>query len=164
MRIIHRSLYTFSRATWIANWVLGIINLLVDIKVISFILLFLSVVLQGWLSGDFPRGKYKAEKSNQKDLLDIAVLISGVIAKVGMAVGFISLMISGGGPAIVDGVYCVVSHGDILYDISQNLYLYLSACEYMLMFCGLLVFTTYMFNRIRNIYLLQNQVPNCKAL
>ena len=90
-------------------------------------LLFLSVVLQGWLSGDFFKSKYKAEKSNQKDLLDIAVLISGVIAKVGMAVGFISLMISGGGPEIVDGVYCVVSHGDILYDISQNLYVYLSA-------------------------------------
>ena len=162
MRKIHRSLYTFSLATWIANWVLSIINLLVDIRVISFMLLFLSVVLQGWLSGDFFKSKYKAEKSNQKDLLDITVLISGVIAKVGMAVGFVSLMISGGGPAIVDGVYCVVSHGDILYDISRNLYVYLSVCEYMLMFCGLLVFTTYMFNRIRNLYRLQNQAPNIK--
>jgi len=127
-------------------------------------LLFLSVVLQGWLSGAFSEGKYKAEKYNQKDFLGIAVFISGVIAKVGMAVGFISLMISGGGPAIVDGAYCVVNHGDIVRNISQNLYLYLSVCEYMLMFCGLLIFTTYMFNRIRNIYLLQNQVPNCKDL
>ena len=128
----------------------------------SFMLLFLSVVLQGWLSGAFSESKYKAEKSNQKDFLDIAVFISGVVAKVGMAVGFVSLMISGGGPEIVDGVYCVVSHGDILYDISRNLYVYLSVCEYMLMFCGLLVFTTYMFNRIRNLYRLQNQAPNIK--
>ena len=164
MRRIHRNVYILSLSTWIASWVLGIINLLVDIRTVSFLLVFFSVILQACLSHDFTNKKYKTTKSNQKGFLDIAVSISETIGMIGMFIGLVSLLLSGGGPEIVDGMYCVMSHGDTLYNISQNLYLYLSACEYMLVFCGLLVFTTYMFNRIRNIYLLQNQAPNCKDL
>ena len=156
MKKISKWLYIFSLYTWLANMAFIIINLFVDMFAISFILLFVSVVLQGIFSGAFSNNDFALEKTANKTWLDCMVLISKILSAFGMGIGAGSLFIVGGVPEIVGEEYCIVNHGAVVRVISGNWYIYFSVCQYLMLSFGMLIFTTFMFARIRSIFLMQS--------
>ena len=156
MKKISKWLYIFSLYTWLANMAFIIINLFVDMFAISVVLLFVSVALQGIFSGAFSNNDFALEKTANKTWLDCMVLISKILSAFGMGIGAGSLFIAGGGPEIVGEEYCIVNHGAVVRVISGNWYIYFSVCQYLMLFFGMLIFTTFMFARIRSIFLMQS--------
>ncbi|MGN1444797.1 MAG: hypothetical protein ACI4WV_00760 [Eubacteriales bacterium] len=152
---VHTWLYRLSLFTWLANIALIVINLFVDLFGISIICLFVSVVLQGFLSGVFATNSMTLEEPVPKTRLDLAVSISQIISLLVSAVGFISILLAGGSPEIVNEAYCLVNHGEVVRTVSKNWFVYLSVCEYCLQFFSILIFSTFMFSKIRGLYLTQ---------
>ena len=66
-----------------------------------------------------------------------------------------SLFIAGGGPEMVDGIRCVIDHGQVVKEnISESFFLFLTACENILFFCCLPLFlSTHMLRHIHTMYL-----------
>lgn len=155
MRKIHRWLYILSLCTWLAHLVLIVANIFVDLVAISFIFLFISLIIQGVCSGAFSSNDFTSTKVLKKRWLDYVLMFSKIISILSMGVGVISLFVSGGGPEIIDDKFCVVNHGEIIRIISEEWYVYLSICDFFVSFFGLLIFTTLMFERIRYLYLSQ---------
>lgn len=155
MKHISKGLYIFSFSTWIANFVLHILGLFVDIKIVTFLLIFFSIVIQGILSGAFAKGKLTDLETPRKTWLDRIVLILQIVASIVFAVCFAIGFAYGGNAEIVDGNYCVVSHGDIIATISQKEYMFLRYIEYFTIFGGLTVFVNMMFKHVRTLYIVQ---------
>ena len=154
MKHISKGLYIFSFSTWIANFVLHILGLFVDIKIVTFLLVFISFVIQAILSGA-ANGKLTKLENPRKTWLDRIVLLLQIVASIVFAVCFAIGFAYGGSAEIVDGNYCVVSHGDIVATISQKEYVFLHYIEYFIMFGGLTVFVNMMFKHVRTLYILQ---------
>lgn len=152
---VHTWLYRLSLFTWLANIALIVINLFVDLSGISFICLFASVVLQVFLSGVISKNSMTPEEPVKRTRLDLAVSISQITSFLVSTVGFISILLAGGSPEIVNETYCLVEHGEVVRTVSKNWFVYLSVCEYCLQFFGILVFSTLMFSMIRALYLTQ---------
>ena len=154
MKHISKGLYIFSFSIWIANFVLHILGLFVDIKIVTFLLVFISFVIQAILSGTF-NGKLTKLEIPRKTWLDRIVLILHIVASIVFAVCFAIGFAYGGSAKIVDGNYCVVSQGDIVATISQKEYVFLRYIEYFTIFGGLTVFVNMMFKHVRTLYILQ---------
>ena len=154
MKHISKGLYIFSFSTWIANFVLHILGLFVDIKIVTFLLVFISFVIQAILSGS-SNGKLTKFEIPRKTWLDRIVLILHIVASIVFAVCFAIGFAYGGSAKIVDGNYCVVSQGDIVATISQKEYVFLRYIEYFTIFGGLTVFVNMMFKHVRTLYILQ---------
>lgn len=154
---VHTWLYRLSLFTWLANIALIVINLFVDLSGISFICLFASVVLQVFLSGVISKNSMTNENEEpvKRTRFDLAVSISQITSFLVSTVGFISILLAGGSPEIVNETYCLVEHGEVVRTVSKNWFVYLSVCEYCLQFFGILVFSTLMFSMIRALYLTQ---------
>ena len=152
MKHISKGLYIFSFSTWIANFVLHILGLFVDIKIGTFLLVFISFVIQAILSG---KGQLTKLETPRKTWLDRIVLILQIVASIVFAVCFAIGFAYGGSAKIVDGNYCVVNKGSIIATISQKEYVFLRYIEYFMMFGGLTVFVNMMFKHVRTLYILQ---------
>ncbi|MBQ2914044.1 MAG: hypothetical protein IJE50_00775 [Clostridia bacterium] len=154
MKHISKGLYIFSFSTWIANFVLHILGLFVDIKIGTFLLVFISFVIQAILSGA-ANGKLTKLETPRKTWLDRIVLILHIVASIVFAVCFAIGFAYGGSAKIVDGNYCVVNKGSIIATISQKEYVFLRYIEYFTIFGGLTVFVNMMFKHVRTLYILQ---------
>ena len=154
MKHISKGLYIFSFSTWIANFVLHILGLFVDIKIVTFLLVFISFVIQAILSGA-ANGKLTKLETPRKTWLDRIVLLLQIVASIVFAVCFAIGFAYGGSAKIVDGNYCVVSQGNIIATISQKEYVFLRYIEYFTIFGGLTVFVNMMFKHVRTLYIVQ---------
>lgn len=153
MKKVHKWLYFFSLLTWLANIALIIINIFVDLFAITAIFLFVSVMIQAILSGAF--SYTEPERSISKNWFDRVLLVSKISSFLCMGLGAVSMLIAGGRARIVNEMYCIVDHSKVVAVISENWFVYLSVCEYLLLFFGILIFTTFMFSRVRTLYLIQ---------
>ena len=94
-----------------------------------FVICFLSIVIENLLWGNL-----RIQQSSLPNLphspsspviqakapFDIFLRILIVLSASCIALSLLALLISGGGPDIVDGVYCIINHGDWIRDISQT--------------------------------------------
>lgn len=155
MRRISKKLYVFSFSTWVACIAAIVVGIFLDIMLIAFIPLFISCLAQTTCSGLFSN-KIEPEIPDANSRFDTALSITLKIACILTSVGFVSLLIAGGGPEIVDGRYCVVNHGEVVRIISGGWYRALCVCEFILFSMGIYYFATYTFKSIRRIYLYQS--------
>ena len=77
------------------------------------------------------------------------------MARCAAVFGFVAILIAGGGPEEIDGVYCIVNHGDIVRTVTEGAYIFFLVCEVMIFTFGLLIFSSMMAMRIRKMYVLQ---------
>ncbi len=112
-----------------------------------FVICFLSIVIENLLWGNLriqqsslPNLPHSPSSPviHAKTPFDIFLRILIVLFASCIALSILALLISGGGPDIVDGVYCIINHGDWIRDISQTEFIILSYMEQSL-FCLFLV-------------------------
>lgn len=152
---ISPALYIFSLVVWGFNLFCGVFHYFINISGLWMIAVFISVLIEGICSGAFngepaiPDGVYK------KRFLDYCLSISSLVARCASVFGFAAILIAGGTPQEIDGVYCVVNHGDIVRTVSEGWYLFLLVCEVFIFTFGLLIFSSLMAMRIRKLYVMQ---------
>ena len=115
-----------------ATWIMGIMAVISAIVLPQYTLwfslpLFLSVLIQGILLNVFQKQDDDEEENTPKfDTVLFWIQIGVVILAV---LGFASMMLIGGGPDIVDGEYCIVSHGDVVRYITPAFYRLIQTAE-----------------------------------
>ena len=124
--------------------------------------IFVSVFIQGIVSGAFYDETLVPKMKQKRKMIDYCLVASKYISISFAAVAFASILIGGGGPEIIDEAYCLVNHGDIVREISEGWFMYFTICEMLLFTCGILYFSTLMALRIRALYLIQKQWACCK--
>ena len=148
-------LYIFSLVVWGFNLFCGVFHYFINILPLWMIVVFVCVLIEGIWSGAFngepliPDGAYK------KCFLDYCLSISSIVAHCAAVFGFLGILIAGGTPEEIDGVFCVVNHGDIVRTVSEGWYLFLLVCELFIFTFGLLIFSSLMAMRIRKLYVMQ---------
>ena len=152
---INKLLYYFSLLTWILNVCFIIIPFFFDISGIWIVGIFISVLIQAIYSGAFYDETLVPKTAKQYKTIDYCLIVSKYISISLAAVGFISLLVGGGSPEIIDEAYCLVNHGDIVRHISEGWFVYFAICEVLLFTCGMLYFSTFIALRIRALYLIQ---------
>lgn len=153
---VGKPLYYFSMLTWLLNMILIVISFFFGGSGIWLVAIFASVFIQGIASGAFSDETAVPQAPSPCKILDHCLLVSKYFSGGAMTIGFLSILIGGGGPEVVDGVYCLVNHGDIVRTLSEGWFLYFSICELAMFFCGMLFFSTYMAMRVRGLYRIQN--------
>jgi len=148
-----KGLYYFSLFSWIATVCLMILSLLFSFSRLWMVGSFLSGFVQvyllcehcngtTWMFGDVysPFDRFLRALS--------CVIYAAFFACLG------SLFIAGGGPEMVAGISCLVSHGKVVAeDISEGLFLFLAVCENILFsFCFPLFATTPLLWRVHTLY------------
>ena len=152
---INPVLYIFSLLVWGFNLFCCIFHYFIEIPPTWIIVVFVCVFIEGIWSGAFsgepaiPDGAYK------KRFLDYCLIISSIVARCAAVFGFVAILIAGGGPEEIDGVYCIVNHGDIVRTVTEGAYIFFLVCEVMIFTFGLLIFSSMMAMRIRKMYVLQ---------
>lgn len=152
---INPVLYIFSLVVWGFNLFCCIFHYFIEIPPTWIIVVFVCVFIEGIWSGAFsgepaiPDGAYK------KRFLDYCLIISSIVARCVAVFGFVAILIAGGGPEEIDGVYCIVNHGDIVRTVTEGAYIFFLVCEVMIFTFGLLIFSSMMAMRIRKMYVLQ---------
>lgn len=154
---INQFVYSFSLLTWMVNICFIIIPFFVEVSGIWMIGIFASVLIQGIVSGAFCDETLIPKATQKHQLIDCSLAISKYVSISLAAVGFISLIIGGGGPEMIDQSYYLVNHGDAVRQISAGWFVYFVICEMLVFSCGLLYFSALMAQRIRGLYLLRKQ-------
>jgi hypothetical protein len=153
-RHINRFVYFLSLLTWLMNVCLVFIPFFFDVSGLWLLVIFASVFIQAIASGAFYDETLLPEIHERK-MIDYCLLASKYIAHSLTAISFVSLLIGGGSPDMIDGAYCLVNHGQIIRYISGNWYIYFVICHAFAFTCGMLTFSTMMALRIRGLYLMQ---------
>ena len=152
---INKFIYCFSLLTWIINVGFIIIPFFFEISGIWVLGVFASVLIQAITSSAFGDTVIPDVKIKHK-FLDICLNISLLISIIFSALSGITLLIAGGGPETIDGLYYIVNHGEIIREItSYKLFLFFVVCDSLLFSCGILIFSSLMALRIRKLYLIQ---------
>ena len=154
---INKPIYYFSLLTWIANICLVIIPFFCDLSGFWILGIFISILMQGIISGAFFDETHIPKTTEKHATIDHCLFVSKYISILLAAIGFISLLIGGGGPEMIEEAYYLVNHGDIVRQISEGWFIYFVICETLLFTCGTLYFSTIMALRIRVLYLIQEQ-------
>ena len=154
-RHINKFIYCFSLLTWIINICLIILPFFFEVSGIWVVGIFASILIQAITSSAFGDTVIPEVKIKPK-FLDICLNISLLISIVFSALSGISLLVAGGGPETIDGLYYIVNHGEIIREItSYKLFLFFVVCDSLLFSCGILIFSSLMALRIRKLYLIQ---------
>ena len=150
-RNVGKCLYGFSLLAWGATIFLTILSLLIDIPRLWCVGSFACVVIQVLLTA--PRKEPHAEETRTR--FDACLVGVSYVSMGLFLLGLISLFWAGGGPELVDGVRCVVSHGIIKAEgISEGWFAYLSVYEATYFDFVCVCFLTIMLRRVRALYLL----------
>ena len=153
---INKFIYCFSLLTWIINVCFIIIPFFFEISGIWVVGIFASILIQGITSKAFGDTNAIPEVKIKPKFLDICLNISLLISIIFSALSGITLLIAGGGPETIDGLYYIVNHGEIIREItSYKLFLFFVVCDSLLFSCGILIFSSLMALRIRKLYLIQ---------
>ncbi len=122
-----------------------------------FLLFFAAVFIETTTSGSLSRQSKDRPKvpKGQLKTLDYALIAAEIISTAGFVFCLLMLLISKGGPEVIDGVYYITSHGDIVREISREYLCFLSCCERWLFSGGLIVFTSHVARDIRARFVLQ---------
>ena len=152
---INKFIYCFSLLTWIINICFIFIPFFFEISGIWVVGIFVSILIQGIVSGAFFDETLVPKIKPKRNIIDYCLITSKYVSISLAAVSFSSLLIGGGGPEIIDEAYCLVNHGDIVRKISEGWFIYFTICEMLLFTCGILYFSTFMTLRIRALYLIQ---------
>ena len=153
---ISKPLYCFSLLTWLLNVCFVVVPFFLDVSKLWPVVFFASVAIQGASSGAFSDKTLVPKMSKPYKVIDYCLIITKHISTGLAAIGFISLLVGGGSPEIINETYCLVNHGDIVRYISYEWFVYFSICDMLLFSCGILFFSTYMALRIRTLYCLQH--------
>ncbi len=153
---INKFVYYFSLLTWILNICFIFIPFFFEVSGVWIVGIFVSVLIQGIISKAFSEVNAIPDVKIKPEFLDICLNISFLSSIVFSGISGISLLIAGGGPEAIDGLYYIVNHGDIIREItSYNLYLFFVVCDLLLFSCGTLIFSSLMALRIRKLYLVE---------
>ncbi len=114
-----------------ATWIMGIMAVISSIVLPQYTLwfslpIFISVIVQGILLNAFQKQDDDEEDTPKFDNILFWIQIGVVILAV---LGFASMMLIGGGPEMVDGNYCIVSHGDVVRYITPAAYRLMQTAE-----------------------------------
>ena len=153
---ISKPTYYFSLLTWVLNVFYVVIPFFFDISGLWFVAFFASVLFQGAISGAFYDETLVPKMTKPYKVMDYCLIASKYVSISLATVSFISLLIGGGGPEIMDEAYCLVNHGEIVRYLSIEWFIYFSVCDMLLFSCGILFFSTYMAMRVRALYCIQN--------
>ncbi len=153
---INKLIYYFSLLTWFVNICFIIVPFFFEITRILIVGIFISVLIQAIYSRAFYDETLVPKTTKQYKTIDYCLIVSKYISISLAAIGFISLLIGGGRPEIVDEAYCLVNHGDIVRHISNGWFVYFAICETLLFTCGILYFSTFIALRVRALYCAQN--------
>lgn len=152
-------LYYLSLSTWILNICLLFLPFFVDLTnlgVVLILLVFVSAIFQAMITGAFGDEELVPKIKRSCKFIDYCLKISKYVSFSLVAISFVSLLIGGGGPDIVEDAYCLVNHGEIVRYISYGWFWYFVICELLLYTCITLYFSTYMAMRVRALYLIGN--------
>lgn len=150
-------LYRFSLSVWILNLFYIVIQFFMETSVLWIVAFFGAVFFEVIFSRYIFHNNFITNKLNKRTWLDYCLLCSKFFSIICVSVGGISLIMSGGGPAIINGEYCIINHGDVISIISDIWYFYFVVCEKLFFSCCILHFSTSMAIDIRTKYILQNQ-------
>ena len=122
-------------AVWIVNLIMALVSFVYPMPTIWFFPLFLWCLIGIAEAGhrDHP------EKDAPKWVRNI-MAVCNVFVVVNTAVSM--MLLWEGGPRVNDGIYCVMSHGDFVREISYAEYMCLMRAESRLMFGGILVLSS----------------------
>ena len=122
-----------------------------------FIVFFAAVLIETAASGSLGQKSKDRPKvpREQMEALDYALIAAEMLSAAAAVFCFLMLLISKGGPEVIDGAYYIVSHGDIVREISREYLCFLSCCDRWLFSGGLIVFTSHIACDIRARYVLQ---------
>lgn len=114
------------------NWIVGIclvpLTLLFRISSLWLVGSFLCSFVLCWLL--INRGVELPRLSKTYRGFDRFLGIFLIVLLIPDAVAFVSIILAGGGPELVDGIRCLVSHGEVVtQNISPAWFLYLTLCE-----------------------------------
>ncbi len=155
---ISKVLYYISLFVWGLNIICAVGELFINVPGIWIIVVFIAVLIEGVCSGAFGDESIFPDSLGHKRFLDYCLIVSAVIS-IGCSVlcgG--ALLLVGGGPEIVDGTYCIVSHGEIVRTLfSPGWYLFFVVCDKLWFGCGILIFSSIMALRIRTLFRTQKQ-------
>jgi len=166
---ISAELYCFSLIVLTANIVWAIVWMFMGTPIewatpnsngsthLLFIVFFAAVLIETAASGSLGRQSKDRPKvpKEQMEALDYALIATEILSAAADAFCLLMLLISKGGPEVMDGAYYIVSHGDIVREISREYLCFLSCCERWLFSGGLIVFTSHIACDIRARYVLQ---------
>ena len=153
---INKFIYCFSLITWLANVCFIFIPFFFEVSGFWIVGIFISVLIQGIVSGAFFDETLIPKTAKKHKAIDYCLIVSKYVSISLAAIGFISLLIGGGGPEVIDETYCLINHGEIVQKISEEWFIYFSICEMLLFTCGILYFSTFMALRLRSLYLIQH--------
>ncbi len=136
-------LTSLSYATWCAGGVTVIFAVILPAYTLSFFLpIFVSLIVQGFAFRAF--GAQEGAEDETIPLFDRVCILVQIIV-LGLAIlCFAALMLIGGGPDMVDGNFCIVSHGDIVLHISSTFYRVMQSVESGFMAGLLYMFSSHM--------------------
>ena len=122
-----------------------------------FLLLCLEAVLGGEARGRKPQMIYRApagERLFPWNERSLEVLLGRVasFSVISAVFGLLVLLATRGGPGIVDGVYCIVNHGEIQREISEMEFVILSFVEQMTFYFHILTLSSMVTGEIRKKY------------
>lgn len=148
---INKFIYSFSLLTWIANICFVILYFFLDFSAIWILIIFISNFLQVLFfikNTDCNENEIKPHA-----LIDHLLNISKYISICVTAICFVSLLVVQGGPEVVNGIYCIVDHGEVVRTVSKNWFFYFTLCKDFLFIFGILIFSSSITQEIRTLYL-----------
>ena len=149
-----KGLYYFALFTWVATFCMGILSLLLPLPRLWIVGSFLCSVVQLLFLFKYDDGT-PWKWGNVYSPFDRFLRALFCVVCVTFLVCFASLHIAGGGPEMVDGIRCVIDHGQVVREnVSEGFFLYLTTCENTLFFCCLPLFlSTHILWRFHVMYL-----------
>lgn len=151
---VERRLYIFSLVVWFVDLLTVLFAPIFGAEKISmtvFFLTFAVLILQGVQTGTF-EGLSKDTELVPRRFFDRFLSAVGTLSLLVAIIGMGITMVNGGGPKIVDGTYYIVSHGDLVKEITEWQYRVFSYTEQLFMSSGMLYFSTFMFGNVRYLY------------
>lgn len=155
LKHINPALYIFSLVVWGFNLFCCIFHYFIEIPSPWIIVVFACVLIEGICSGAFSGEPAIPDGAFKKRFLDYCLFISNIVGYCASLFGFLAILIAGGRPEEINGVYFIVDHGDIVRTITEGWYIFFLICEVMIFTFGLLIFSSLMAMRIRKLYVLQ---------
>jgi len=152
---ISQALYIFSLVMWGFNLFCCMFHYFIEIPPPWIVVVFVCVFIEGIWSGAFSGEPAIPEGVYRKRLLDYCLISSNIVAYCAAAFGFLTILIAGGRPEEIDGVYCIANHGDSVRTLTEGSYIFFLVCEVMIFTFGLLIFSSMMAMRIRKMYVLE---------